>query len=90
MQGRESSRPFLPPLTPKKRQQAWISRTAKSPDAASGVRSLLFRAFHDANVVEIAILLGVVEAVADYKLVGNLKSNVACVDGTQAALGFIE
>src|ERR1039458_2720909 len=43
-----------------------------------------------ADVVEIAIFLGVVQTVTHYEFVGNLESHVVDVDGAQAAFGLVE
>ena len=43
----------------------------------------------DADIVEIAVLLGVVEAVAYDELVGNLEADITDVHGAQAALGLV-
>ena len=44
----------------------------------------------DADVIDAAIALGVVHAVADDELVGNFKGYVVGFDGNEAALGFVE
>src|ERR1035441_10888451 len=44
----------------------------------------------DADVVEIAISLGVVQTVAHHELVGDFEPHVADVHGPQAALGLIQ
>ena len=44
----------------------------------------------DANVFDSAIALGVVHAVADDELVGDLEGDVVGFDGDEAAVGFVE
>jgi hypothetical protein len=44
----------------------------------------------EADVVDVAVSLGVVHAVADDELVGNFEANVVGLDGDQAAIGFVE
>jgi hypothetical protein len=44
----------------------------------------------DADVVDAAVAFGVIHAVADYELVGNLEGYVVGFDGDEAALGFVE
>ncbi len=44
----------------------------------------------DADVVYAAVALGVVHAVADDELVGDLEGDVVGFDGDEAALGFVE
>ena len=44
----------------------------------------------DADVVDAAVAFGVVHAVADDELVGDLEGDVVGFDGDEAALGFVE
>ena len=44
----------------------------------------------DADVFNAAVTLGVVHAVADDKLVGDLEGYVVGFDGDEATLGFVE
>ena len=44
----------------------------------------------DADVVDAAVALGIVHAVADDELVGDLEGYVVGFDGDEAALGFVE
>ena len=44
----------------------------------------------DADVVDASVALGVVHAVADDELVGDLEGYVVGFDGDEAALGFVE
>ena len=44
----------------------------------------------DADVFDAAVALGVVHAVADDELVGDLEGYVVGFDGDEAALGFVE
>jgi hypothetical protein len=44
----------------------------------------------DADVFNAAVTLGVVHAVADDKLVGDLEGYVVGLDGDEATLGFVE
>ncbi len=44
----------------------------------------------DADVVDSAIALGVVHAVADDKVVGDFKGYVVGFDGDETALGLVE
>ncbi len=43
----------------------------------------------DADVVDAAVALGVVHAVADDELVGDLEGYVVGFDGNEATLGFV-
>src|SRR5450759_4580078 len=43
----------------------------------------------DADVVEVAISLGVVESVTHHELVGDFEADIAHVHGPQAALGLV-
>src|ERR1017187_520332 len=51
---------------------------------------LLTGAFQNADVVQVAVLFGVVQAVSHHKLVRDLESNVARMDGTKPPLGFVQ
>ena len=44
----------------------------------------------DADVFDATVALGVVHAVADDELVGDLEAYVVGLDGDEAALGFVE
>ena len=44
----------------------------------------------EADVVDIAVALGEVHAVADDELVGDFEANVVGLDGDEAAIGFVE
>lgn len=44
----------------------------------------------DADVVDAAVALSVVHAVADNKLVGDFEGYVVGFDGDEAAVGFVE
>ena len=44
----------------------------------------------DANVVDTSVAFGVVHAVADDELVGDLEGYIVGFDGNEAALGFVE
>src|SRR5580658_2185906 len=70
--------------------RVWSIRRANSDSVGGMVIRLFRRKSEDADVFQIAITFGVVEAVADDEIVGDLKTDVIGFDLLDAARGLIE
>ena len=65
-----------------------FSTASKKGRQSALVRSGLFR--KEANIVDVPVTLGVVHAVADDELVGNLEADIVGLDGHKAPLRLVE
>src|SRR5215831_1769014 len=67
-----------------------IEVTSYDNSRVSGSRCLKLFAGNDADVGEIAVFLGIVEAVADHEFIGDLEADVVAFEGELAPGRFVE